>query len=194
MAICIPLSFLSLADNIMITIVMFFITALIYVQWITASFIKGKTFNNLKSLKKGINNYPVPVIGSTSALASSLGVIILNYALIYTVPSWINIRKKDIKIQRVIWTSTLLALCSYIAIGIIRKQTTFLNNFNYIAATAFSFNLSADLFGVFIKSNDTLNTITAFIYALVIIMSGIPINFIIARDNLMQTQLFKKCT
>lgn len=181
MAICMPLSFLSLADNVIITMFMFFLTAVIYVQWIVASFVEG------------IGNIPIPAVASTSSLANSLGVIILNYALIYTVPSWINIRRKDIKIQTVIWTSTMAAMVSYIAIGLIRTFYHF-SILMTIAALAFNISSDADLFGVFIKSNNKLNSATAFIYALVIIMSGIPINFIIARDNLYQTNAFNPCT
>jgi hypothetical protein len=107
-AVCVPLSFLSLSDNVLVTIGMFILTAFVYVQWIVASFMNGFDATRL------------PIITSEDTLSSSLGVVILNYALIYTVPSWVNIRRRDIQIQAIIWTSTLSAMGSYILIGVIR--------------------------------------------------------------------------
>ena len=106
-AIVFPLSFVPIEDNIYTTIFAFILTALIFLEWTVSSFVKG------------LDTSRVP-IADGSAIGEYIGIIMLNYGFIFTVPSWVNLKQQHVNIQETVWLSTMVAMVYYILIGLIR--------------------------------------------------------------------------
>jgi hypothetical protein len=106
----------------------------------------------------------------------------LNLAFTTVVPSWINIKKKDVSAQQVVWTSVFGAISYYILIG------AFL-------ALAFDPNSSGSALPDLTNSGIpvVLCRITVYAYSYVMLVTSIPVNFIVSFNNLVQNQVLPKC-
>ena len=62
---------------------------------------------------------PLPFVGGNIEKLS--GTVMLSVAFTYVVPSWINSKDKNVNAQASLWTSALITMCLYLAIGIFRK-------------------------------------------------------------------------
>jgi hypothetical protein len=51
----------------------------------------------------------------------TLGTVLLNLAFTTVVPSWINIKRKDVNAQTVVWSSVMGAMTYYILLGALCK-------------------------------------------------------------------------
>lgn len=80
---------LNLDDNINVQIAAFAITMGIFVEWITASVAHG--FD-------GVGSGVVPAVagdGSGNAYEGVVGIVMMSFAFVATVPSWVNIKVSE---------------------------------------------------------------------------------------------------
>ena len=114
MIIIIPLGTGNIKDNMKIQLISFFITMLIFIEWIISSLIHG------------LDTTSINTFGQTSSSYTGLPIILMNFAFVITVPSWINIKKNDVNIQRTVWIASTLSVICYVLVGIFRKLSRYL--------------------------------------------------------------------
>ncbi|KAJ3099034.1 hypothetical protein HDU97_003520 [Phlyctochytrium planicorne] len=160
-ALCvIPMLAFPLAENVWIQIVSFILTIGIFAQWIVASSVEGYDVTN------------VPAVGPPSGFAGLIGVVMLNFAFIQTVPAWVNIKSPSVNIQKSIWTSTGIGMLSYIVTGL-------------VPAFAFTIPRDANLLTV-MASKNLVNKIFGYLFSLLVLMTSIPVMVVISHMNLTQ--------
>ncbi|KAJ3039107.1 hypothetical protein HDV00_012597 [Rhizophlyctis rosea] len=160
----IPLGIMNLDDNIMIQIVAFCLAMIIGLEWIGASIVNGLVPSR------------VPAFGQPSGFAQAIGPVLLNLAFTTVVPSWINIKKKSVNAQGVVYTSTAVATAFYLLMGIF---------------TALGFEIDAvsqNLIPALLSSN-TVNKVFAYAFNLVMLLPAIPVCFIVTKINLVQNKV-----
>ena len=107
LALVIPMGFVNLDDNIIVQRVSFMIALVIGCQWISSGILSG------------LNASRVPVFAPFSpGYGATIGTVMLNLAFTTVVPSWINIKRKDVSAQTVVWSSILSGVVFYVFIGI----------------------------------------------------------------------------
>jgi len=98
-----------------------------------------------------------------------------NFAFVTTIPSWINIKKKEVSVQKSLWTSTITSVVLYIIIG-------------YSAAVAFKTEGTLNILSQ-LSSLNVLGRITTYVFSIAILMVSIPTFSIIVRNNLVQNKI-----
>ncbi|KAJ3124789.1 hypothetical protein HK098_000880 [Nowakowskiella sp. JEL0407] len=164
-----PLAFLNLDDNIGIQIGTFFTMLVIIFEWIVACF-----FSKTASLSN-LSASPPTAIG----LATITGIVIQNVAFAAFVPSWVNIKKKDVNVQGTVWTSTTLIATIYVIFG-------FAGSYAFRGINSDSLQLLRDSGPDGVRM---LSKITTYLFSLLLLLPAIPVYFLIARNNLVQNQL-----
>jgi len=99
------------------------------------------------------------------------GVVLFNYAYPITIPSWLNEKKHDVPVNRIIWLSSFLATTVYIIFSI---------------AAASTFDNPGDDMLIVLASNKVSATtrIAAASFGVAIIGSGVPVFCVIVRKQL----------
>jgi len=99
------------------------------------------------------------------------GVVLFNYAYPITIPSWLNEKKHDVPVNKIIWLSSFLATFVYIVFSV---------------AAASSFDNPGDDMLVVLASNKVSETtrIAAASFGVAIIGSGVPVFCVIVRKQL----------
>jgi amino acid permease len=102
---CIPLGYYNLDDNISVQIAAFWLLLIVFFLWI---------LNFVGNISSG-NSFPVKAIGHTQS--GVVGTVLLNYAFVVTVPSWVNEKRPDVDVNRSIWWSNVAGTTTFILIG-----------------------------------------------------------------------------
>ena len=165
----IPLGIINLDDNLMVQMFSFLAAIVIGIQWISAGILKGLVLERVPAFAPFSLNY-----------GYTLGPIILNLAFTYVVPSWINLKRKDVNAQSVVWTSVFFSTGFYSVFGIIAAMA-------FIDTGFYNSNILQDLQSFGIPS--ILTKFTVFAYAYVMLLTSIPVNFIISGNNLVQNKV-----
>jgi amino acid permease len=99
------------------------------------------------------------------------GVVLFNYAYPITIPSWLNEKKHDVSVNKIIWLSSIIATFVYIVFSI---------------CAAASFDDPGDDVLVVLSSNkaSSLTRIAAASFGVAIIGSGVPVFCVIVRKQL----------
>lgn len=71
------------------------------------------------AVAKGLDVTRTPSYDGQSSIADIIGPILLNLAVTFVVPSWVNIKSKDVNVQKSVWFSMLLMVLFYVSSGII---------------------------------------------------------------------------
>ncbi|KAI9101276.1 hypothetical protein DFS34DRAFT_642435 [Phlyctochytrium arcticum] len=161
---CLPLGVINLDDNIIAQVIAFWLSVAIGLEWIGASF-----YNKVKIER-------VPVFGNK--FGTVVGTIMLNLAFTTVVPSWVNIKKRTVNAQSVVWTAVLIAVLFYICVGL-------------IPALGFDIDDSGSILPALVASGK-LNKSTAYMFSIVMLLPSIPVNFIVAQSNLVQNKVAGK--
>jgi amino acid permease len=156
-----PVGFMKLQDNINMQIVSFIITIFIFVIWFALFYLHGFNMNNVPLL-----SYDCKEV---------VGVVMFNFAFVTTIPSWINIKKKEISVQKSLWTSTITSIIIYIIIG-------------YTAALSFKTEGTLNILSQ-LSSLNVFGRITTYVFSIAILMVSIPTFSIIVRNNLVQNKI-----
>ncbi|KAI9204296.1 uncharacterized protein BJ171DRAFT_506875 [Polychytrium aggregatum] len=160
----VPLSRSSLNDNIYVQIASFFVTIAVFGLWLGVSLYAGAT-----SGWQAISPF-----GQTPD-GGAFGPIMLSYAFITVVPSWVNLKEKSINVQRTIWESVGISFLTYIIVGL-------------IPALAFSIDSNSNLLLV-LNTRSLIFRIASYLYVILVLISSIPVYIIVSYDNLMQNKV-----
>ncbi|KAJ3152113.1 hypothetical protein HDU86_005958 [Geranomyces michiganensis] len=160
----VPLGIVNLDDNIIAQVIAFWLSVAIGIQWIGASFYEG-----LKPAR-------VPAFGTS--FTTVVGTIMLNLAFTTVVPSWVNIKKRDVNTQGVVWSAVGIAVTFYMLVGL-------------FPALGFNLDASGSILPALMRAGK-LNKGTAYMFSLVMLLPSIPVNFIVAQNNLVQNKVVGK--
>jgi len=112
-----------------------------------------------------------------------------NFAFVTTIPSWINIKKKEVSVQKSLWTSTITSVIIYILIGYSAalsfkdkaNENTTLNILSKLSSLGFEEKN--------LKFLDFIGRGSTYIFSVAILMVSIPVFSIIVRNNLVQNKI-----
>jgi hypothetical protein len=162
----IPLGFSNLDDIIWVQYVAFILSILMVGQWVSAPFVAQLPLVNIPALTNGGNEY-----------GSVIGTVMLNFAVTVIIPSWINMKSKEVNVQQAVWSSISAVVLFYVIPGI-------------LLAIGFS-GLSSNVLTVLLASGKPalLTKITVYSFAFVMLIPAIPVNLLISKDNLVQNKV-----
>ncbi|KAI8910259.1 hypothetical protein EDD86DRAFT_189807 [Gorgonomyces haynaldii] len=165
--IAIPFAFYDLDSSATITVISFGLTVIMGLQWISAAGLNGFEWDRVPVVQ------PVgPTYGQV------MGTVMLNLACCTVIPSWINIKNKDVPAQDVIWTSIFMTSFYYICIG-------------FFLAMGFDIDASGNVLNAILTQGvpALLCKITVGMFSIVMLLPGIPISFLVSRNNLVQNKI-----
>lgn len=161
--IAIPLGYWNLDDN-MVVQYFAFIGLVFIIMWWTGQFL-------------GDGLQPDLLPAATSSQDGLVGTIFFNFAYIITVPSWINEKRPEVKMNSSIWGSTVIGCSMFIVVGL-------------FGAMSYDFSSGDDLLAVLSRPNTYLGTrVVTFLFPLICLVTSIPIFSIILRYNLLENKL-----
>jgi len=159
MLICLPSGFLNLADNVKIVQLISFIVLVVLMGEFVGQFIY-----------MGLDYSRVPAFGGS--YGQLVSIFIFSWAFVMFIPSWVNEKRPDVSVNKVVWTAALVSFLGYIAIGL-------------LAAFAFKDLHSDDILSTMGGTSFPVVTIVAsYIFSLGVIAPGIPVCLITTRYNL----------
>ncbi|KAJ3221762.1 hypothetical protein HK099_003152 [Clydaea vesicula] len=175
-----PLLFIDMGENILIQVGTLLISLMIVFQWIICAiiYIFGDSVN---SPPHEITH--IPAIGS--GVENITGTIMLSLAYTFVVPSWINLKKRDVNIQTTIWTSSIAATTLYLILGIIPALAF---------PTSFLLEGNGNILPVLSHYGlpQSLTKISIFGFSIIMLLPSIPVSLIVSGDNLAQNDVFSK--
>ncbi|KAI8824078.1 uncharacterized protein EV422DRAFT_493051 [Fimicolochytrium jonesii] len=164
MIMSIPLGIVNLDDNIKAQIVAFCLSVAIGIEWIGAAFVRG------------LDTSRVPAFGSS--FSTVVGTIMLNMAFTTIVPSWVNIKKREVNVQGVVWSAIAIACALYMGVGL-------------FPALGFSIDSDGSILPPLMRSGK-INKVSAYMFSIVMLLPSIPVSFIVAKGNLVQNRVVSK--
>jgi hypothetical protein len=102
----IPMGLMNFEDNVSVQVFSFIIAIGIGIQWVVSSILMGWDLNRISILSLNLRN-----------LGTTVGTIIL-MGFTTVVPSWINVKKREVSIQKVVWTAVIIGFLFYTILGI----------------------------------------------------------------------------
>lgn len=172
--ICASLGFLNLDHNMWIQYISFILSLLIFAQWNTSA-------PDYKAIR-------MPLVFNASQTNPKqygrvAGTMMLNLAITYVIPSWMNLKSKDVNAQNAIWLSFAFACSINIITGICLAL-----GYENIPATG--------ILTVISKSGvpKALSKATVYAFAFVMLIPSIPVMIIISKGNLTQNKVLSPRT
>ncbi|KAH6565939.1 hypothetical protein BASA61_002537 [Batrachochytrium salamandrivorans] len=169
---CLPLSFSTMDNNIAFNVVMAILSVILGSTWIYSSFATGIVMERIPFASPINSNY-----------GQVVGTVLLNLGGTTIVPTWINLKHRDVNVQNLIWISLILSSLYYIAIGVFG---------------GLGFNLDGSgniLHSLLIYGKpQIIATISIGVFAYVMLLPSIPVSFIVSRDNLVQNEIAPQYT
>ncbi|TPX51839.1 hypothetical protein SeLEV6574_g00006 [Synchytrium endobioticum] len=108
----IPLAMLRLADNIIVQLISMIVLKFIVLVWIISFLVRGP------------NTSLVPLFGNN--FSNVAGTMVLNFAYVTTLPSWLGEKHADVSVPRTIWMSVGSSTSSDPQSSILMRLTTFI--------------------------------------------------------------------
>lgn len=106
--IAVPLGLSNLDDNMWVQYLAFCVSIIMIIQWMSTSFVVGFDSSRLVAAA------PLGII-----YGQVVGTVLLNLAITTIIPSWINIKRKDVNVQQSVWISISCITFFYILSGLI---------------------------------------------------------------------------
>ncbi|KAI8802975.1 hypothetical protein BJ742DRAFT_683527 [Cladochytrium replicatum] len=168
LVLAIPFFFVNMDNNIQVQICAFFLLFVLLFHWITASILQTTfTIKKLEAIGVG--------------LSSVAGVVLQNLAFTVVVPSWINLKRKDVNAQYTVWSATTIMSAVYIVFGMIAAM-----GFDDLANNDFMQTMRN-------KARPTaLSLASTYAFTFCMLLPGIPVNLIVAKLNLTQNRVMGK--
>ena len=175
--IALPLGYWNLDDNINVQVVACAVLFVIVAEWVVQSFVRGLVFDpSDHQISEGYGGVPV----AKSNLDDIFGIVLFNYAFVTTLPSWVNEKKVGVPINKSVWYASGIGTAMFLLVGI-------------LCAAAYDFTGSSDLLAQFTNSSTQgstlLTRIMAYLFPFSALVSGIPIQSIIIRYNLLENNI-----
>ncbi|KAI8921681.1 hypothetical protein BC831DRAFT_75484 [Entophlyctis helioformis] len=164
---CLPLGLADFDNNIVFNIITAALSMLLAVAWIVCAFATGADAERLRMIEPVQTSYALVV-----------GTILLNLACPTVVPSWINVKHKETNVQAMIWTVVIGTSLFCILIGL-------------VTGAGFDTNGTGNvLYALFTYGKPTvLATLSAGVFAFIMLLPGIPVSFIVSFNNLVQNEV-----
>ncbi|KAI9206800.1 uncharacterized protein BJ171DRAFT_421829, partial [Polychytrium aggregatum] len=171
LSVLIPLLYLDLNDNMIVQWVSLAYLIVCVFIWAIMSFFSGQSFSTNFS-------FMAPPGGG---YASAIGAVLLNFTLANTIPSWVNVKHKSVSASRCIWISIWIATFLYLITG-------------WFGALAFQIGNGSNLMAAITSTLVTggwpvVNNIINLTYPFLILVTSIPVAFIISKLNLVTSNL-----
>ncbi|KAH9271662.1 hypothetical protein BASA83_006030 [Batrachochytrium salamandrivorans] len=164
--------FSTMDNNIAFNVVMAILSVILGSTWIYSSFATGIVMERIPFASPINSNY-----------GQVVGTVLLNLGGTTIVPTWINLKHRDVNVQNLIWISLILSSLYYIAIGVFG---------------GLGFNLDGSgniLHSLLIYGKpQIIATISIGVFAYVMLLPSIPVSFIVSRDNLVQNEIAPQYT
>lgn len=162
----IPMGYFNLDDNMIVQVIATIIQFVIIASWLVTC------------LRHGLHLDAIPLFGSGPSQGNVLGNIMLNYAFITTIPSWVNEKRRSSAVKGVIWPAVSISTLCYFLVGIL-GALSFPNMGDSDLLTTISNDPEASI----------LDKISVYLFPLVAVASSIPIFGIIIRYNLVENKV-----
>ncbi|OAJ42637.1 hypothetical protein BDEG_26066 [Batrachochytrium dendrobatidis JEL423] len=130
-------------------------------------------------IQVGLDAQKMPILASPSwSYGQVTGTVMLNLAITTIIPSWINLKRKDVNVQKVVWLSLSFVTGVFITFGV-------------FLALGFNIGPSNNILPVLSSMGPPviLSKITVFLFAYVMLIPSIPVNLIISKGNLFQNKI-----
>jgi hypothetical protein len=163
------MGYFNLEDNMFVQVLSAFVQFAIVAQWIVIFF------------ERGFDGANVPAFGSGKAQGTVLGQVVLNYAYVMTVPSWINEKKPSSNVNRCVWGSVWFSTGTFFIVMI-------------MGALSFPNLQGADILTAIDQASggSVADQIGVYLFPLIAVASSIPVFSIIIRYNLMENNVCGK--
>ena len=168
-AIIVPLCFFSLVDNVKFQIASIVLLIFIWLSWIvifTWGLINHGQIDEFVFFKRDGQH-------------SLLGMVLFNYAYLTMIPSWANVKHRNVSITKSVTMSNVIATLIYIGIG-------------FVAASAIHIPTDSNILAVVqnYQHFSTLAVITAFVFPFALLVTTIPVSNTVIRYNLIRSGVF----
>jgi hypothetical protein len=126
------------------------------------------------------DSFPVEAIGHTQR--GVVGTVLLNYAFVVTVPSWVNEKRPDVDVNNAIWWANLAGTVTFILIG-------------WLGARAFNYGPvgnQEDMTAKLGEAGDHVwmaTRVATYLFPWAALVSGIPVMSIIIRYQLLENKV-----
>ncbi|ORY51847.1 hypothetical protein BCR33DRAFT_397719 [Rhizoclosmatium globosum] len=157
----VPMCIFPLTEFVWVQAVTFTLTLGIFFEWIVSSLVNG------------LHSDYVPVVGDSSGYAGLVGVVMLNYAFVQTIPAWVNVRRPDVNIQESIWMATGSGLGTYLLTGL-------------IPALAYQIPSNSNLISVMTSNGGVVSKVFGYLFSMLVLMTSIPVLLVVNQSNLAQ--------
>ncbi|KAJ3240692.1 hypothetical protein HDU78_002183 [Chytriomyces hyalinus] len=157
----VPMCYFPLTEFVWVQTVTFSLTIVIFIEWISVA------------IMEGFNSHNVPMVGDVSGYAGLVGVVMLNFAFVQTIPSWVNVRRPDVSIQGSIWTATSAGLATFLMTGL-------------LPALAYTIPDNSNLISVMTITGGTVSKVFGYLFSIAVLMASIPVLLFIVQSNLEQ--------
>jgi hypothetical protein len=168
-AISLPLGYVNLDDNIWFQFLAAVVMIVIWLEWSGQSIVDGQNFTKVHAFVS--NQYQV------------FGNILFNYAVVVSIPSWINEKKPEASINWTIWLCGVATIFMYLTLGWLSADDVTLD---YQATTGAD---NVDILSLFTKAATPILTKVMVYLFIITLISGIPVWAIIIRYNLVQDEI-----
>jgi len=165
--IVIPMGLLNLDDNIVVQI-----AADVFLVVVTGDFLVTFILHGLKPKS-------VPLIGKNQTMV--LGQIMANYGFVTTIPSWCSEKKREVSVNKSIWSATTISTIAFFILG-------------YFGAISYVFPSDGNILSVINSSpqSNVVDRVLVYLFPLMVLATTIPVFSIIVRYNLLQSKLCPK--
>lgn len=168
LSISLPMSFMNLDDNVKVQIVSLFVITGILFMW---------TCNLLPDyVDQQFVQTPDESKFWGTKHATIAGAVLANFPFVTTVPSWVNEKKPEISVNKLLWGSVIFCVAVYIVFG-------------EVAGTALRHVLSPDtdfLTAISARNHGFINQVALQVFPFIAALLGVPVMVVVCRYNLMQ--------
>ena len=168
LACTIPLGIFNIDDNMGVQLGGFVMALVILLQWCSSA--------------TSLNPQNTPAFSQTPMdYGKVVGNVMLNLAVTTIIPSWINIKKREVSAQKTVWISLFFTTFVYIIIGMFLALGFYINTDGNVIPSLLQYGVPA-----------SLTSATVFLFAYAMLIPSIPVNMIISRNNLYQNNVVTK--
>lgn len=119
------------------------------------------------------NPVDLPIVAS--GVESLAGTIMLSMAFTFVIPSWVNIKRNDVGIERSLWYSGFITLAMYLIIGLIPALC-----YAPDESTGGNILITLSVYGI----PQLLTKITVYLFPIIMLLPSIPVSCIVSYDNI----------
>lgn len=160
--VCVPMGLFNLDDNVVIQKVSCFLVCLMVAVWVVVFSVGGLDMGR------------VPAVGTK--FTNVLGTTVFNFAVITSIPSWVNEKKEGTSILATMGVAMPMALALFTLTGI-------------FGGAHYEFTNDQTMLNLLQDSSNVLTHITFYLFPCVVNLTSIPVFAIMQRYNLLEARV-----